>query len=159
MALEPTAREANVRDSIKKYFVDNIARGEGIQLMFDRTLSSPYTVGPREVTQWVSIIFGYMELDHLAEINLDIILCTRQDPEGFKLAQLRDKVVGYLIDITRTDGMARIPFYRSYPQPQPWELLGAMVVQEVGPESGQLIEEDETKYKVIPIRLRWGAKV
>jgi hypothetical protein len=125
--------------------------------MFDRTLSDPATTGQRAVIEWVSVIFGYMELDHLAEINLDLILCTRQDPEGYKLAQLRDKVVGYLIDTTQTDGMTRVPFYRTYPSP--WELLGALVIQSVGPESAQIIQDDETKYKIVPIRLRWGAKV
>lgn len=157
MALDATARESNVRDSIKKYFVDNLARGEGIQFMFDRTLRSPYTVGQRELTKWVSVIFGNMDLEQLAEIDLDLILCTRQDPEGYQLAHLRDKVMGYLIDTTMTDGMARIPFYQSYTTP--WVLLGALVVQSVGPESAQVIDEDETKWKIIPVRLRWGAKV
>jgi len=158
MALDSTAREANVRDSIKKYFVDNVHRGEGVEVMFDKTLTTPKVTGQRTVTQWVSIIFGYIDMDTLSEINLDVIVCTRKDPEGFRLAQLRDKVVGYLVDTDMTDGMARIPLYKSYPT-DPWELLGALIVQSFGPESGQIIEEDETKYKIIPTRLRWGAKL
>lgn len=39
MALDPTARLANVKDSIKKYFVDNIARTSGKKLTFDKALS------------------------------------------------------------------------------------------------------------------------
>jgi hypothetical protein len=132
MVLDPSAR--NIRDSIKKYFVDNVQRGLGVQIMFDRTLTTPKTTGQRPVNQWVSIVFGYIDLDTLSE------------------------VMAYLIDTTRTDGMARIPFYRSQ-EGQPWTLLGAMVVQSVGPESMQMIEEDETKFKIIPARLRWGTKV
>jgi len=158
MVLDPSARESNIRDSIKKYFVDNVQRGLGVQIMFDRTLGTPKTTGQRPVKQWVSIVFGYIDLDTLSEINLDIIVATREDPEGYQLAHLRDKVMAYLIDTTQTDGMARIPFYRSQ-EGQPWTLLGAMVVQTVGPESMQMIEEDETKFKIIPARLRWGTKV
>lgn len=156
--LDASAREANIRDSIKKYFVDNVHRGLGVQVMFDRTLSTPKTSGQRPVKKWVSIVFGYIDLDTLSEINLDIIVATRKDPEGYQLAHLRDKVMAYLIDTTQTDGMARIPFYKSQ-EGQPWTLLGAMVVQTVGPESMQMIEEDETKFKIIPARLRWGTKV
>jgi hypothetical protein len=157
MALDPTSREANVRDSIKKYFVDNIKRIEGIEVIFDKFLSSPRTTVQREVSEWISVNFMEFDLETLADARVDVYCCTRQDPEGWRLVQLRDKVVGYLVDNTKTDGMARIDLYRSYPN-QPWILLGAMIVQEVGPESGQLISDDETKFKIVPIRLRWGTK-
>ena len=158
MSLDPTAREANVKDSIRKYFIDNVHRGEGIHVMFDRTLSAPKTTGQRQVDEWLTVNFGFMDLTTLSEINLDLYVCTRKDPEGWKLAQLRDKVVNYLIDTTQTDSMARISFYKTYPE-DPWILLGAFIVQDFGPESPQMVADDETKFKLIPVRLRWGAKV
>ena len=156
MALDPTARESNVKDSIKKFFVDNIA--PHYQLSFDKALTVPKIQGsPSEIDRWVSVNFGPMERSELSEHTLRIFCCTRRDNEGFKLAQLTDGVMGYLSDTTMTDGMKRIPFYRSY-ENQSWELLGAMVVQEIV-ESEQIISPDETKYKVLNVRLRWSSKI
>ena len=157
MALDATARESNIRDSIKKYFVDNIARGENIELTFDRGLTEPKITGQRSVSKWISINFEWLILDTLAEINLDVILCTREDPEGYQLAHLRDKVMGYLIDTSQTDSMARITHYKSQ-EGQPWTVIGGMIVQSVGPESPQMVADDGTKYKIIPVRIRFGAK-
>jgi len=60
MALDPTARRANVQDSMKKYFVDNFETTEGIALRFDRTIAAP-TLQGHEVDKWLSIIFGAMD--------------------------------------------------------------------------------------------------
>ena len=49
MALDPTAREANIWDSIKRYFLDNLS----YELTFDRALSSPAIRGTT-VDRWVS---------------------------------------------------------------------------------------------------------
>ena len=156
MALDPTARESNLRDSIKKFFVDNIARGESIPITFDRGLVNPRLQG--QVTKkWVSLIFGPMERGYLSSAFLQIYICTREDNEGFKLAQLGDKVMGILHDSNHTDGMARIPFYRSL-ENEPWELIGAIVVQEVI-EGGSFDIEDETKVKLLTARLRWASKI
>ncbi len=157
MSLEPTARESNVRDSIKKYFVDNLHNIEGVELTFDKTLSTPPVKQGVQVNRWVSVKFGQMTFGYLSEVFLDVACCTRQDSEGYKLAQLRDTVVGYLTDITYSDGMCRIPFYRSRATGA-WTLLGAMQVQDVS-ESAQMELEDETKYKIITVRLRFASKV
>jgi hypothetical protein len=66
----------------------------------------------------------------------------------FKLAQLSDFFMGHLSDSTQTDGMKRINLYRSY-ENQTWDLIGALVVQEVL-ESSQFEGEDGTKYMVEP---------
>ena len=151
MALDPTAREANVRDSIKKYFVD--ALEPQTTVMFDKGVSTP----DNAVEKWVSVNFGMMDMGTVSDFYLRVYCFTRKDNEGFKLSQLRDLVMGFLSDTSQTDGMARIPFYRSY-ESQAWVLLGALLVQEVV-ESEQLLLDDETKYKILTVRLRWGAKI
>jgi hypothetical protein len=93
----------------------------------------------------------------MSDFDLIIYVCTRQDSEGFKLAQLRDTVVGLLSDTTQTDGMKRIPFYKSYAQ-QAWELIGALLVTDIT-ESPQYEADDETKYKMLTVNLRWSAKI
>ena len=157
MALDNTAKEANIQDSIKKYFVDNLYRTDGIALSFDKSIAVPKLTGqPRTVTRWVNIAIGSIDMGYLAEIVLNIYCCTIKDNEGFRLAHLRDIVIDYLSDRTQTDGMRRIPLYRSYAD-QEWTKIGSMVVQEII-ESDRIIADDETKYKIITARLRWGCK-
>ena len=156
MALDPTAREANVRDSVKKYLVDSLH--PAYHLMFDRSLATPLIQGvPSTVDRWISVNFGAMNRGHLSEHILTIYCCSRKDNEGFKLAQLTDTVMGYLSDDTQTDGMRKITFYRSYPN-NPWEIIGGIVIQEVI-ESQQFEADDETKFKILTVRLRWGSKI
>ena len=156
MALDPTARESNLRDSVKKYFVDSLH--PTYQLIFDRGLATPRVQGtPSEVDKWISVNFGPMDRGTLSEHSLTVYCCTRKDNEGFKLAQLSDTVMGFLSDDTQTDGMRRIDLYRSY-ESQAWVKLGAMVVQEVT-ESQQYEADDETKYKILTVRLRWASKI
>jgi hypothetical protein len=156
MALDPTAREANVRDSVKKFFVDNIKRIEDIELSFDVDLSTPQIQSNITIDKWVMVQFSGFYFDNLSEYELSVFCCTRNDPEGFKLAQLRDKVMGYLTDGTKDDGLRRISFYRSYAN-QVWDLLGALLVF-VERETGSMIAPDGTKFKMIPVTLKWGAK-
>src|SRR5512135_655045 len=102
MTLDATMREANLRDSVKKYFVDNLVTGEGVQITFDRGLSSPVVQGT-EVDRWISFNFGEMLPDQLYSQSITIFCCTKKDAEGFKLAQLRDKLMDYLIDTNMPD--------------------------------------------------------
>jgi len=155
--LDSTAKESNIRDSIKKYFVDNLYTSEGVPLTFDRYLDIPNVQG-HALDKWVSINFGDMFMTELSTHILNIYCCTRADSEGFKLAQLRDKVYKYLVNGDNTDGMARIAFYRSRASGD-WTLLTTgMVVQEVM-ESRQFETEDGTKYKILTVKLRFASKV
>ncbi len=156
MALDATAREANVRDSLKKYFVDSLH--PTYPLSFDRGMSVPPLQGtPSTVDKWVGVNFGFMDRGDLGEHVLDIYCCTRKDNEGFKLAQLTDTVMGYLTDTDATHGMRTIALYRSHPTDS-WTLIGGMLVQEIY-ESEQITADDETKYKILTVRLRWSAKI
>ena len=156
MVLDPTARESNVRDSIKKFLVDGLNRTDRIPVTFDRGLKAPVLQG-QSVDRWVSVLFGEMDRSAMSEAYLQVYACTRRDNEGFRLAQLGDKILGYFSDTSQTDGMARIPFYRSA-ENDPWELLGALLVQDVM-EGPSFDIEDETKVKLFTVRLRWAAKI
>ncbi len=155
MTIDATIRESNLRDSIKKYFVDALYTTEGIDLLFDKFLSSPKVQG-NEIDKWYAIMIGEIDLGTLSEVQLDIFCCARKDAEGFKLAQLRDKVMNYLIDTSQTDGMARITLYKSSAT-EAWTNIGGMVVQILS-ESPQMDAEDNTKFKSITVSLRWGGK-
>lgn len=156
--LDATAKKANVKDSLKKYFVDNLETTEGLNLTFDKYLSTPKVQG-HEVDRWVGLRFGSTEMSVMGHQMLDIYNCTRSDAEGFKLAQQRDKIFKYLTDSSQTDGMARIPFYRSRADGN-WTLLaGGFVVQKPVIESDEIDADDGTKFQILTVTLRFSSKV
>lgn len=155
MVLDPTARETNVRDSLHKYFIDNLENTEGYKLYFDTLYTDPKNVGAG-IEKWIVINVRPLETGNLSGITVNLHLFTRKDREGFKLSQMRDTVVGYFIDYDATDGMQRVPLYKSDPV-NPWELLGGMVAEVLSEsEHGKL--EDNTKHKYITLGFRWGSK-
>jgi len=157
MTLDPTARRANVQDSLKKYFVDNLETIEGIALNFDRTLEAPALQGT-SVDRWVAVNFDDMQRSSMSSFTVHLHCAARRDSEGFRLAQLTDTVYGYLKDSTQTDGMARIPLYRSRPDGA-WTLLdGGIVIQDII-EGGGGTTTDLTKFITLSVRCRWGAKI
>jgi len=156
MTLDATARRANVKDSIKKWAVDNIETTTR-PVTFDKWLSAPNIAGG-VAHKWVSLKLGPIQRDYLGEIKLDIYCCVRNDPEGFKLAQLTDNVMAQLSDTDRTDGMKRIVFYQSAVAIADWVIKGALIVQDVK-ESGDLEAADATKYAILSCRLRTAMKI
>jgi hypothetical protein len=156
MALDPTAREANFMDSIRKFFVDEVETANGILVTFDTFFDAPKFKN-REHLRWLSVNLGLMNRGFLSEISLDLFCCVREDPEGFRLAQFSDLVMGLLSDTTQTDGMKRIPFYRSYAD-KAWELLGQFLVIDVI-DGERNTAEDQTKYKQLTVLLKVASKV
>jgi hypothetical protein len=151
--LNPLSKEANVKNSLKKYFVDAL----GTAVTFDVSLASPdlRKQGAEAIKQWYNINFGEFGRKELAEYLFEVYCLSRQDPEGVELAKITDTIFGLLVDSSQTDGMKRIPLYDT--GEAPWALLSSMVVQDIW--DTPLIEplEDETKIKILSVRLRWGA--
>ena len=153
MALDATVRESNVWDSIRKFCVDNFARASAIPLGFDSGLTVPKVSGNQTVEKWVNVEQGQITSATVSEYYFRIICCTRKDNVGFKLTQLRDTVMGYL----KPDGAQGImPLYQTREAGAP-TLVGGMIIY-VGQESERLEADNEVKFKIIPIVLRWGAK-
>ena len=158
MTLDPTARQANIKDSLKKFFIDSLETGAGRALTFDKALSAPDIQG-KAVDRWYSIHFGQMVPEDLTDIIVELYCCTRKDNEGFKLAQLRDTAMEYLsADHAVTgDSTKRIDFYQSSPTVA-WTKIGGLVIVSIV-ESGELEAPEETKFKVLTIRLKTASKV
>jgi len=154
MALDPTARLANFRDSIKKFFVDNLKTTSGIPLTFDRGLATP-PVRDRALKRWVAIQFGSVDFDSMSKGFIDVYCCTRKDNEGFRLAQLHDTVMGYLTDSTGTDGARRITFYQSH-KTNDWTNIGGILIQSITPSS-QMEAPDETKFIILTCTLKFAS--
>ena len=152
MALDPTARDANLKDSIKKHFVESLS---GIYVTFDRSLDAPKIQGT-ELDRWMVVRFGAMVRKSMSARYIDLILCTRKDPEGYRLSQLSDSVFGACVD--PDGGMVSIPMYRSYPNAA-WERLDSTIVISEIQEAAEDDYDDLTKFKILTALLRWGAKV
>ncbi len=155
MTLDPTARRANIKDSIKRWAVADIETATR-PVTFEKWLSIPDIVGGAE--KWVSFNLGPVDRGVLSDIVLEILCCTRKDSEGFKLAQLTDNVMEQLTDTTMSDGMKRIPFYKSALLLADWVLIGGIMVQDVK-ESGEMESSDATKYIILTCRLRTASKI
>ena len=155
MPLDETAKLSNITNSIKKYFVDSLYTGESIQLDFDKSYQEVYAALPDRVDQWMIIAFDRSDMDTLAKLELTLYMYSRRDPEAVNLFLLRDTVMAYLVDITQTDGLARVNLYDAA-----WGLVGAAVI--VLPagrhESDNYVAEDGTKFRYISAALCWGAK-
>jgi len=153
MALDATAREANVWDSIKKFLIDNMTT---YSLTFDKALSAPAISG-KAVDRWYSVVMGGTEFGDMSDIILDIFVCTRKDNEWHKNAQMRDSMFELLTDDTQPDGWRRITFYQSHPT-NVWVNIGGILITDII-ESPRMDAPDETKYKVLHCRLRTASKV
>ena len=156
MVLDATARESNMLDSLKKFFIDEVETAKNIHVTFDTYLDIPKIAG-KKILRWISVSLGNMQRGELSDISVDIHCCTRDDEEGFRLAQLSDHVVEVLSDTTQTDGMKRIDFYQSS-STGAWTNIGAFLVQDII-ESARGNTPDETKFKTITARLRVASKV
>ena len=156
MALDATAREANLRDSIKKYFIDNLFTKEKIPILFDAFLTSPKIQG-KTVNRWIGICIGDKQPDLISSCMLEVYCCTRQDPENFRLSQLRDTVLNYLTPDTDDETYKRIPFYRSVADGN-WTLIGSLLVNDIF-DGMDMVAEDQTKFKIMYVQLRYVAKL
>lgn len=157
MSLDATARETNFRDSMKEYLYTYLKNVEGYPLFFRQGFT---TVNIRESTtieKWIVVSFDDFYLDIMSEAVISIRPCTRNDPSFFKLAQMSDKIVGYLTP-SSGDGQTRIPFYQSTAVRDDWVLIGGILVHDVN-ISSDLLADDGTQFKVITVRTRFASKL
>ena len=157
MALDATARKANLRDSLKKYFLDTYERAAGIPCLFDIGISKTPNLKNKTVNRWLSIVFGPLSRDSLSDLTLRVFCCTREDAEGFRLAQLTDTLIGGLKDSTMTDGMKRITLYRSHPT-DPWTEIGYLYVTDID-DGEEFNGPDMTKVSEVLVRIKWGTTI
>jgi len=151
--LNALSKESNVTSSLKKYLVDAL----GASVTFDISLQAPdiRSQGPDVIKQWYNVDFGPFGRNALAEYDFNLFCLSRQDPEGVELAKQTDIIVDLLTDSDKTDGMKRIPLYDT--EEVPWVQIGSMVVQEIWDAPVLSEIADETKIKILSVKLRWGA--
>ncbi len=152
MLLSSTAKERNIKSSLKKFFVDAL----GSKVLFDKTVAHP-DIRDSSTTAWVLVNFKGFQRSAMAEYIVELQCATRKDPEGDNLTKLTDEVASLLYDSGMTDGLARITLYDSYTTP--WTKVSSMVVQEIIDTPIFRMPSDETKVKILTLRIRWGMQI
>lgn len=153
MALDATATEANITDSIKKYFLDNVRTIEGKTVIFDIYDPNADITNNTSLKEWVFIKFGRLRRETLTKYDFNIYLFTRNDLEKYNLSRLSDTVFKYLSDTTKTDTLVRIPIYDNLTS-----VVGYMVIIDVDEsEQGEAYEEN-INMKILSCTGLFGAK-
>jgi len=151
MALDPTHSELSLRYSIKRYF-NNKLPGD---LFIDYQTVYMDIKDALDNTENTWIIFhmgGGRTHGVLKDIRLNAYIFSRGEsplsPEDL-LAQTRDTLYEHLIDLTKGDGMARIPFYDITDKTIKGYLL---VYPYMDGEDDRA--RDNTIYRLVSVRLR-----
>jgi len=152
MVLDPTLSESCFKNSIKKFFVDNIFTAEGIDINFDVQYVQPEDTGI-EASKWISIKFGKIIGGTLSSAHIIVYLFSREDTEGVDLSILRDTIMDKIIDLNATDGKVRIPLYDLS-----WNEVGGMIPFLTLESDEPGVTKDDTKFKWMRIDLKWGSK-
>jgi len=151
--MDATALELNFRKSLTKYLVDSLPT---VNFMFDWSAADP-NIRSKTMTAWIVVDLKKFERGHLSEAWVDFYISTRQDMDSWANSQLSDTLVSIFFDETKTDGLARIPFYDG--SSNPWVVIGAILAQELFEFPPRYVIEDETKVKIVSARLRWASKI
>lgn len=152
MAIDSTAKKANVRLSLKKYFIDTFQTQHSKKLLFDDLFSLPQIPS---LSEWLIVQFGAMHRGGLSDFIVEVLCATRRDPDGDKLSDLSDLAFNLLSDNSQIDGKRRITLYET--SVVPWTEIGALLVQDVI-DSKEMNGEDGTKYQVLTCKIRWVSK-
>jgi hypothetical protein len=154
MALDETAKLANVKRSLRKFFVDNLVTTESKTLVFDRWMATPNILNlSSDVNDWYSINFGNVVMSQMSFMEVSIFCCTQKDNSGVKLTELRDLLFGYLRDDSQNDGIRRVSFIDASDN-----VLGGLMIVDII-ESGDMEGAEGTKYYSLSCQIRFSSKV
>lgn len=152
--LDPTQKESNLLSSIKKHMLDCLVP-LSIPIYFEHLISVPVDDFGEPYKNWCCCVLDGYELETVSTAQLVLILFVREDCEGDDLAVLSDNIRGCFIDAESINGMKLIVLYDT--STVPWSQVGGMLPF-VGEASITHIGRDSTKFKVLPVTLKWGSK-
>lgn len=153
MPLDPSHSDTNFRRSVKKYLVDNLYTTDGVYIDFSRIYQTPTDGIGDDINEWIRFqINGLTFRGTTATGRVAAYLFTREDVDGKNIAVLRDLLVNYAIDISMTDGLARVPLYD-----ETWTQIGSMILT-VGTESDEERADDDTLYKFVNLYFTYAVK-
>lgn len=163
MGLDPTTKEMNFKDSVRKFLYEQIALPPSlIPLSFDSGEAVPDGAAPSEESTWVVVNFGGVILGPLMEGQITITIAGSMNLDADNVTLTRDIVVGSFYGSNWIDGMVKIPFYNELNlpdgNPNPDTEIITYMNPEIVFESPLQKAVDGTKYKTITVSFIWGSK-
>lgn len=152
MVLSAVTKEVDFKNSIKKYFLDNLETTQSLPLYFEQLFEVPLDSNGIKLKQWVIVSFGYRNLGPVSEQQVSLDLYTTSDNEADDLAALMDIVISYIIDEDSGNGLKTIPYYNSS-----WEIVGG-IIPFLQPTLERMESEDGVQFKAINLLCKWGGK-
>lgn len=162
MAIDPTVQEYNYKYSVIEHFYSNRDLikfdGQQVPVEFDKDITTvPLLADNTEAKTWITVRFGPMTFASVSEAELTVFCCTREDPEGRRLSQLKDKMLGLFFDPSQPTGRVLVPFY-DFSDPQNWSVVSNLVPY-INFQTEEIIADDHTKYRNVVLMFRWGARI
>jgi len=154
MALDATAKIVNVKKSVRKYFLDNLYTIDGYEVTFDKGFTPPKVQGV-EKNQWYSLNFLESNNESKASQDIEIIIASRNDPEGDTVMAMRDTLFKYIVG--DEGGQRSITLYNCDNPASLVSLGGMLIIPRIN--TGVLEAEDNTKYILFPITILYGVKI
>lgn len=134
----------SIRYSLKRFLLD-ITKNRNIPIVFDRSLAEP-NLRDGHLDKWIVPVYGitrYME--NAVQIELNINICTRRDPEWDKNMSLLDHIKSQF-EKAKASGEVAIPLFSGKEQ------VGCITVLEITMRNGYDLE-DQTKITPMSIML------
>ncbi len=149
MALHPTRKISNFKNSLKKWIIDH----KTFEVFFDISTDIPKDATDVELLRWVNVILGDQPgTGDLIEQFVRVYLYTHKDYERDALGLLHDEVMDVFTDV---DGsLISFPLYDTVALP--WIQIGGVAVYESFTSDESEIFSG-VKYKFINLMCRWNA--
>jgi len=137
--MHPLNKESNIRNSIKKFFLDGINAVEGIPVHFTTNIDQS------ELSEWIFVDCSNESMTgHVSRKRVIVYVFTRDDPEYDRLHEIMDKVISYFHP-------GHIALYDG-----DWNEVGGAKV-EVLPVGALRKTKDNSNFKAMPFVIAWGA--
>jgi len=156
MLLHPTLSEECIQYSIKKYFYSGLKAVDGVPVYFAHIYMTPKaSVSGIEHDTWVKFFFGgAYPVGGLSVVKVGAYVFSRGSAtasSGNLLAQTRDKLMAYLVNTDPAgNGIQAIPLLDLT------NVECSRMVVTLGEPSDEEEADDNTLYRLIPIRLKFA---
>ncbi len=158
--LSPESKQSDFCNSIKKYFLEKVEIDLGIKVFFDWIADIPKGETGEDLTKWVIVEFGVLDLGNVASCIVNLYLFTIKDFENYEMNLFTDKILNIFINEESTNGLHTIDYFDTAPAFMTVEVLSTAgmsvgdLVTEIGVPVGSTVETVVDGTHVI-VRLPW----
>jgi len=137
--MHPLNKITNIRNSVKKFFLDSLQAIEGIPVYFTTSHDK------EDLSEWIFVDCSNEHImGHVSRLRVIVYAFTRDDLEYDRLYEITDKIITYLYS-------GHMPLYD-----ENWNEIGGAKV-EVLPSEAIRKTRDRSTFKAMPFVIAWGA--